>query len=104
MDIRIKGPRDGIETAEIFKKRFDLPVIYLTAYADESTIARAKMTEPYGYLLKPVKSAELQCTIEVSLFKHPRIGGSAVRSRSDGTHCIRSPDLLAAGSGDTGSG
>ncbi|HXB73677.1 MAG TPA: response regulator [Candidatus Acidoferrales bacterium] len=70
MDIRIKGPRDGIQTAEILKKSFDLPVIYLTAHADEATIARAKMTEPHGYLLKPVKSAELQCTIEVSLFKH----------------------------------
>jgi two-component system cell cycle sensor histidine kinase/response regulator CckA len=70
MDIRIKGPRDGIETAEILKKKFDLPVVYLTAHADEATIARAKLTEPHGYLLKPVRSAELQSSIEVSLFKH----------------------------------
>lgn len=70
MDIRIKGPRDGIETAEILKKRFDVPVVYLSAHADTATIQRATLTEPYGYLLKPVKAAELQSSIEVSLFKH----------------------------------
>jgi two-component system cell cycle sensor histidine kinase/response regulator CckA len=70
MDIRIKGPRDGIQTAEILKTRFDLPIIYLSAHADETTIARARLTEPHGYLLKPVKSAELRTSIEVSLFKH----------------------------------
>jgi CheY-like chemotaxis protein len=70
MDIRIKGPRDGIETAEILKKRFDVPVVYLSAHADTATIQRATLTEPHGYLLKPVKAAELHSSIEVSLFKH----------------------------------
>jgi two-component system cell cycle sensor histidine kinase/response regulator CckA len=69
MDIRIKGKRDGIETAEIFRQQFGISVIYLTAHADEATIARATRTAPYGYLLKPIKSAELRSAIEVALYK-----------------------------------
>jgi two-component system cell cycle sensor histidine kinase/response regulator CckA len=69
MDIRIKGARDGIQTAEILRSKFGVPVIYLTAHADEATIERAKKTEPYGYLLKPVKSAELRSAIEVAVHK-----------------------------------
>jgi len=70
MDIRIKGDRDGIETASILRKRFDVPIVYLTAYADESTVARAKQTEPFGYLLKPVKTNELRSAVEIALYKH----------------------------------
>src|SRR5213592_1163235 len=70
MDIRIKGGRDGVETAEILRQRFHVPVVYLTAHADDGTIDRAKKTEPYGYLLKPVKPAELRSAIELSLYKH----------------------------------
>lgn len=70
MDIRIKGKEDGIETAEILKARFGVPIVYLTAHADEGTIDRAKKTEPYGYLLKPLKSAELRSVVAVSLYKH----------------------------------
>jgi two-component system, cell cycle sensor histidine kinase and response regulator CckA len=70
MDIRIKGDRDGIQTAAILRSRFNIPVVYLTAHADEATIERAKKTEPYGYLLKPIKSAELRSAIEVSLYRH----------------------------------
>jgi PAS domain S-box-containing protein len=70
MDIRIRGERDGIQTAEILRKRFNVPVVYLTAHADEATIERAKKSEPYGYLLKPVKSAELRSAIEVSLYRY----------------------------------
>jgi diguanylate cyclase len=69
MDIRIKGRMDGIETAAILKEKFNCTLIYLTAYADEATIERAKKTEPYGYLLKPVKSAELRSMIEIALYK-----------------------------------
>jgi two-component system cell cycle sensor histidine kinase/response regulator CckA len=70
MDIRIKGDRDGVETAAILRERFGVPVVYLTAHADEATIQRAKQTEPHGYLLKPVTAAELRSAIEVSLYKH----------------------------------
>jgi PAS domain S-box-containing protein len=70
MDIRIKGARDGIETAEILKSKFDVPVVYLTAYADQQTVARAKLTEPHAYLLKPVKVDELRTAVEIAIYKH----------------------------------
>src|SRR4051812_3626042 len=50
MDIRIQGQRDGVETAEILRKRFRVPVVFLTAYADDVTVERAKRAQPYGYL------------------------------------------------------
>lgn len=70
MDIRIKGPKDGIETAQLLGERFRIPVVYLTAHADEGTLARARLTEPHGYLVKPIKAAELRSTIEIALYRH----------------------------------
>jgi PAS domain S-box-containing protein len=70
MDIRIKGACDGIETATLLHDRFDVPVVYLTAHADAATLDRAKRTEPYGYLMKPVKPAELRNALEVAIYKH----------------------------------
>jgi CheY-like chemotaxis protein len=70
MDIRIKGQRDGIETAAILRERFGVPIVYLTAHADQDAVARAKKTEPYGYLVKPVRADELRSTIEIALYKH----------------------------------
>ncbi len=70
MDIHIKGDLDGIQTAEILRERFRVPVIYVTAYADEVTVERAKKTEPLGYLLKPIKILELRSVVEVGLYKH----------------------------------
>jgi two-component system, cell cycle sensor histidine kinase and response regulator CckA len=70
MDIRIKGERDGIEAATILRQRFDVPIVYLTAYADEPTVERAKLTQPFGYLMKPVKAYELRSAVEIALFKH----------------------------------
>ena len=70
MDIRIKGERDGIEAATILRERFDVPIVYLTAYADEATVERAKQTQPFGYLMKPVKTYELRSAVEIALFKH----------------------------------
>lgn len=69
MDIRIKGPEDGIRTAEIMKRKFNPIIIFLTAHADEAMIDRAKRTEPHGYLVKPVKDAELHSMIEISLHR-----------------------------------
>jgi PAS domain S-box-containing protein len=69
MDIQIKGDKDGIQAAEILRARFEVPVIFLTAYADEATLARAKSTEPHGYLVKPVKDADLLSAIEVVLYR-----------------------------------
>ncbi len=70
MDIRIKGERDGIETAAILRRDFDIPVVYLSAYADDATVARAKATSPHGYLIKPVKPEELRSTLEIALHRH----------------------------------
>ncbi len=70
MDIQIKGNMSGIDTAEAIKQEMDIPVIYLTAYADESTLNKAKLTEPHGYILKPFKEIDLHTTIEMAIHKH----------------------------------
>lgn len=69
MDIVLKGAVDGIEAAEKLWEELNIPVVYLTAYADETTFQRAKLTKPFGYLLKPFDERELQTTIEMALFK-----------------------------------
>ena len=69
MDIRIRGTRDGVETARFLHDRWGAPVILLTAYADEDTIARAKITQPFGYILKPFEERELRTAIEIALYR-----------------------------------
>ena len=69
MDIHIKGPKDGIQTAEEIRSRFAIPVVYLTAHADDTTLRRAKITEPFGYLLKPFREQELRVAIEIAMYK-----------------------------------
>lgn len=68
MDVVLKGETDGIETAEIIRSRFGIPVIFLTAYADEERFQRAKLTVPFGYILKPFQDRDLKITIEISLY------------------------------------
>lgn len=70
MDIRLKGDMDGIEAAEEIYRKLGIPVIYLTANADETTYLRAKQTGPFGYLLKPFREEELHTTIGIALYKH----------------------------------
>ena len=70
MDIRLRGKMDGIEAAEIIRKNTFLPVIYLTAYSDEKTLQRAKITEPFGYVLKPFDEKMLHTVIEMALYRH----------------------------------
>jgi DNA-binding LytR/AlgR family response regulator len=69
MDIMLKGDINGIQTAERVKKELQIPIIYLTAYADEATLAKAKITEPYGYIIKPFKEVDLHTSIEMALYK-----------------------------------
>jgi two-component system, LytTR family, response regulator LytT len=69
MDIMLKGQMTGIEAANVIKERFGIPVIFLTAYADENTLSKAKISEPYGYIIKPFKEKELQTTIEMAIYK-----------------------------------
>lgn len=70
MDVVLKGEMDGIQASEHIRKNFNIPVIYLTAYADEHTLQRAKVTEPFGYILKPFEERELHTTLEVALYRH----------------------------------
>lgn len=69
MDIVLKGELDGIETAALIRSEQNIPVIFLTAYADEHKLERAKPIEPYGYLVKPFQYRELKATIEMARYK-----------------------------------
>lgn len=70
LDIHLKGEMDGIETAEQMRELFDIPPIYLTAYTDPGTLRRARITEPYGYIVKPYDERELHSAIEMALYRH----------------------------------
>ena len=70
MDIRLQGRMDGVEAAELIRREGGLPVIYLTAHSDRPTLQRAKLTEPFGYILKPFEELELETHIEMALYKH----------------------------------
>lgn len=70
MDIQIQGNIDGVETANQIRKRFDVPIVYLTAFSDETTMQRAKATEAFAYVLKPFKDRELYSSIEFALYRH----------------------------------
>jgi PAS domain S-box-containing protein len=72
MDIRLKGEMDGIEAGEQISGDLHIPLVYLTAYSDERTVERAKITEPYGYLIKPFTDTELKTTLEMAIYKHRR--------------------------------
>lgn len=67
MDIRLKGEIDGVTAARLIRTKWNIPVVYLTAYSDELTLERAKITQPFGYLLKPFEEEELRVTIEIAL-------------------------------------
>ena len=70
MDIIIQGPIDGIETATKLVRRMDVPIVFLTAHADEATVQRAKAVGPYGYLVKPFEERELHTTVEITVYRH----------------------------------
>jgi len=70
MDVVLHGDMDGIEAAERIHARLNIPVIYLTAYSDEKILERAKIAEPFGYMIKPIRERDLYSTIEMALFKH----------------------------------
>ena len=72
MDIMLKGEMSGIEAAGQIREKFNIPIIYLTAYADESTLSKAKVSEPYGYIIKPFKEIDLHTSIEMAIYKHEK--------------------------------
>jgi PAS domain S-box-containing protein len=70
MDIVLKGELDGIEAAERIRAECDIPIVFLTAHEDDVTLQRAKITEPFGYILKPFKERELDIGIQIALYRH----------------------------------
>ena len=70
MDIRMPGELDGIDAAAQIQKTHHIPIIYLTGHSDASSIARAKATSPFGYVLKPVRQKDLRIAIDMALYKH----------------------------------
>jgi len=96
MDIMLKGEMSGIEAADIIRKYNDIPVIFLTAYTDRSTVDKAKETEPYGYIIKPFKEIDIQTAIEIALYKHSR--EQVVKKERDFYYSLvekqESPDMI----------
>ncbi len=72
MDIMIKGNLNGIELAAKINEEYTIPIIFLTAYSDQSTLEKAKVTEPYAYITKPFKSSDIISAVELSLFRHKK--------------------------------
>jgi len=70
MDIRLKGQMDGIAAAQQLRNDLRSPVVYLTAHADQDTVNRATITEPFGYILKPIADGNLRSTVQIALYKH----------------------------------
>lgn len=70
MDVMLKGNMDGVQAVEEIHKRFDIPVIYLTAFSDADVLERVKLTKPYGYIVKPFKVDDLRSNIEIALYRH----------------------------------
>jgi len=72
MDIRLRGHIDGIEVADKLREMLDVPPVYLTAYTDQPTLARARTTDPFGYIVKPFDEATLRRTIEMALHRRQK--------------------------------
>lgn len=70
MDIHLDGDLDGIDAAEKISSDLGIPVVYLTAFSDQQTLERAKVSRPFGYLLKPFEDRELYATVEIAIYRH----------------------------------
>jgi DNA-binding LytR/AlgR family response regulator len=86
MDIMLKGELSGIDAAMEIRSKLDIPVVFLTAYADSATLNKAKETEPFGYIIKPFKEIDLHTSIEMALYKHKK--ESQVRKERDFLYSI----------------
>lgn len=85
MDIRLKGKMDGVEAAGIIQSESDIPVVFLTANSDDSTFLRAKLTNPFGFVLKPFHERELKTSIDLALYRHKTSQADARRRQSEKT-------------------
>ena len=88
MDIKLSGEMDGIGAAEHIQSRCAIPVVYLTAHADGDTLRRAKLTEPFGYVVKPFEKKELHAAVEMALNRH-RIEGALKHSKQQVATALR---------------
>lgn len=70
MDIKLEGRMDGIQAAAVVRERFDIPVVFVTAHTDKELMERAKISEPFGYVVKPFTLDQLRTNIEIALYKH----------------------------------
>jgi signal transduction histidine kinase len=125
MDIKLEGDMDGVEAAEQIRASLDVPVVYLTAFSDRKALERAKVTEPFGYIVKPFEERVLEITIEMALHKHEKekelrerllkahVGLKSVDDVKDDiiynvSHELRTPIQIAVGAielaGDDGDG
>ncbi len=76
LDINIKGSKDGIEIGEIINASYNLPFVYLTSYSDKATLERAKVTMPYGYIVKPFDERDLMTSLELAVYRHAQVNKS----------------------------
>ena len=80
MDIRLRGAMDGVTAASTIHQRWNTPIVYLTSHADPATLQRAKIAEPFGYLLKPFDKRDLHTTVEMALYSMKSIASFAKAS------------------------
>lgn len=91
MDISIKGKMDGVETGKTLKERFGTALIYLTAHSDQATFDRAKITEPYGYVVKPFQEADLRIGLGLALYKRSQEMKGVAPPEVDAVSSVRPP-------------
>ncbi|HEV2381100.1 MAG TPA: response regulator [Terriglobia bacterium] len=91
MDIRLKGYVDGVEVAGTIREMLDVPHVFLTAYSDPATLARAKVTEPFGYIVKPFDDETLRRTIEMALYRRDK-----ERQLKQGDACLKATFLCVS--------
>ncbi|MFQ3620062.1 MAG: response regulator, partial [Spirochaetales bacterium] len=103
MDIKLQGGLDGIETSRVVKSQYGIPVIFLTAFTDEATLQKAKIIEPFGYIIKPFEEKELRTTIIIGLYRHhmekklrqrEELFSTTLRSITDGVIVLGSKDQI----------
>jgi len=80
LDITIEGSLNGIQIAKIIRQKFNIPFIFLTSHSDKATLDKAKMTLPYGYILKPFNEKDLLSSLEMALFRHANENKNSVPS------------------------